>query len=102
MIAKIMKGVAPGQEAREKERDKTTEMDGGALEAWQHADKTREEEREKRQQLQQHPKPKLQPKLQPARKPKSARTPVRRWQTVLPRAKSQRAPIGPGTAPTAG
>jgi len=28
MIAKIMKGVASGQEAREKERDETAEMDG--------------------------------------------------------------------------
>jgi hypothetical protein len=42
MIAKVMKGVAPGQEAREKERDETARMDGGGLEASQHADTTQE------------------------------------------------------------
>jgi len=40
MIAKVMKGVAPGQEAREKERHQTTMMDHGELEASQHADTT--------------------------------------------------------------
>jgi hypothetical protein len=42
IIAKIMKGVGPGQEAREKERDKTARMDGGGLEASQHADTPQE------------------------------------------------------------
>jgi hypothetical protein len=106
MIAKIMKGVAPGQEAREKERDETAGLDSGGLEASQHADTTREEEPEKLQQLQQQPKPKLQlklhPKLQPAPKPKSAPTPARQWVTVRPRANSQTAPVGPGSAPMAG
>jgi len=106
MIARIMKGVASGHEARENERDETAGMDGGGLEASQHADTTREEEPEKRQQLQQQPKPKLQLKLQPkpqrAPKPKSAPTPARWWETFPPRAKSQRAPVGPGPAPTAG
>jgi len=106
MIAKIMKGVASGQEVREKERDETAGTDGGGLQASQHADTTREEEPEKRQQLQQQPKPKLQlklqPKPQPAPKPKSAPTPARRWETVPPRAESQRAPVGPGPAPTVG
>jgi len=40
MIAKVMEGVAPGQEAREKERDKTSKLDGGGREASQHADTT--------------------------------------------------------------
>ena len=65
MIAKVVKGVAPGQEAREKERDKTASMDGGGLEASQHADTTQEGGPEKHQQLQQQPKPRLQLKLQP-------------------------------------
>ena len=42
MIAKVMKGVGPGHEAREEERDKTAGMDGGGLEASQHADTTQE------------------------------------------------------------
>ena len=75
------------------------------------ADTTREEGPEERQQPQQQlpkPKPKLQlklqPKPQPVPKPKSAPTPTpaRRWETFPPRAKSQRAPVGPGLAPTAG
>jgi len=108
MIAKTMKGVAQGQEGREreKERQMTARTDRGGLEALQHADTTREEEPEKRQQLQQQPKPKLQlkrqPIPQPVPRPKSAPTPTRRWETVQPRAKSQRAPVGPGPAPTAG
>ena len=65
MIAKVVKGVAPGQEAREEERDKTASMDGGGLEASQHADTTQEGGPEKHQQLQQQPKPRLQLKLQP-------------------------------------
>jgi len=81
-IAKIMKGVASGKEARKKERDETAWKDGGALEASQHADTTRDDEPEKRQQLQQQLKPelqlKLQPKPQPAPKPKLAPTPARR------------------------
>jgi len=49
MIAKVMKGVAPGQEGREKQRAKTVNMDGGGLEASQHADTTQEGGSEKRQ-----------------------------------------------------
>jgi len=106
MIAKVVKGVAPGQEAREKERDKTARMDGGGLEASQHAATTQEGGPEKHQQLLQQPKPRLQLKLQPnpqhEPKPKSAPTPARRWETVPPCAQSQRAPVGPGPAPTDG
>jgi len=108
MIGKTMKGVAQGQEVREREREMTVRTDGGGLEASQHADTTREEGPEERQQPQQQPKPKpklqlkLQPKPQPVPKPKSAPTPARRWETVPPQAKSQRAPVGPGPAPTAG
>jgi hypothetical protein len=40
MIVKITKGVAPPQEARQKERDETERMDGGGLETSQHADTT--------------------------------------------------------------
>jgi hypothetical protein len=65
MIANVMKGVAPGQVAREKQRDKTARMDGGGLEALQHADRTQEGGPEKHQQLQQQSKPRLQLKLQP-------------------------------------
>jgi len=86
--AKLMNGVEPGQEGREKDRGVTVGTDGGGLEASHHADTTREEGREKRQQLQQQPKPKLQlklqPKPQPAPKLKSATTHVRRWATVPP------------------
>jgi len=78
MIAKAMTEVAPSQEVREKAREKTARMDGGGLEASQHADMTQEVRPEKRQQLQQQLKPKLQltlqPKPQPAPKPKSAPT----------------------------
>jgi hypothetical protein len=106
MIAKVVKGVAPGQEAREKERDKTARMDGGGLEASQHADTTQEGGPEKHQQLQQQPKPRLQLKLQPKPqhepKPKSAPTPARWWETVPPRAQSHRAPVGRDPALTAG
>jgi hypothetical protein len=43
MIANVMKGVAPGQEVRKKEREITTRMHGGGLEVSQHADATQEE-----------------------------------------------------------
>ena len=112
MIAKTMKGVAQGHEEREREREVTARTDSGGLEASKHADTTREEGPEERQQPQQQPKPKpklqlkLQPTPQPAPKPKSALTPARRWETVPPRAKSQRTRVspgpGPGPAPTAG
>jgi len=108
MIAKVMNGVAPGQEAREKERDKTAWMDGGGLEASQLTDTTQEGGPEERQQLRQQPKRslplKLQPKLQhePKPKPKSAPTAARHWETVPARTQSQRAPIGPGESSTAG
>jgi len=42
MIVKVMKGVAPSQEARENERDKTVGMDTRGLEASQHVDTTQE------------------------------------------------------------
>ena len=105
MIAKTMKGVVQGQEGREREREMTARTDSGGLEASQHTDTTREEGPEERQHLPQQPKPKpklqltLQPKLQPAPKPESAPTPARRWETITPRATSQRAPVGPGPAP---
>jgi len=118
MIAKTMKGVAHGQEEREREREVTARTDGGGLEASQHADTTRDDGPKERQQPQQQQQPKPRPKLQlklqqkpqPVPKPKSAPTPTpaRRWETVPPRAKSQRAPVGPspgpgpGPAPTAG
>ena len=114
MIEKTMKGVAQGQEGREREREMTARTDGRGLEASQHADTMREEGPEERQLPQQKPKPKpklqlnLQPRMQPAPKHRSAPTPARRWETVSPRAKSQRAPVspgpdaGPGPTPTAG
>jgi len=81
MIAKVVQGVAPSKEAREKERDKTAKMDGSGLEASQHADTTQEGGPEKRQQLQQQLKPKLllklQPKPQHEPKPKLAPAPAR-------------------------
>jgi len=40
MITKVMERVVPGQGTREYERDKTASMDGGGLEALQHADTT--------------------------------------------------------------
>jgi len=107
-IAKFMKGVAPGQEVRKKEREMTARMDCGGLEASQHADTMREEGPQKCQQLQQQPKSKLQlklqPKLQPTPKHRSSPTHARWWETVPLRTKSRRAPIGPrpGPAPTAG
>jgi len=80
IITKFMKGVAPGQEAREEGRDKTARMNGGWLEASQHADTMQEGGPEKHQQLQQQPKPRLKLKLQPKPlyepKPKSAPTPT--------------------------
>jgi len=105
MIAKVMIGVAPGQEVREKERDKTAGMDGRGLEASQHADTTQEGGPEKRQRLQQQLETrmplKVQPKPQQRPKPKLAPTPAERWDTVPPRTQSQRAPIGPGGSSTA-
>ena len=81
----------------------TEKMDGGGLEASQHADTTQEGGAEKCQQLQQQPKPKLLLKLQPnpqhEPKLKLALAPARRWQTVPPWAQSQRAPVGPGPGP---
>jgi hypothetical protein len=65
MITNVMNGVASGQEAREKHRDKTAGMDGGELEASQHADTTQEGGPEERQQLQQQPKTRLPLKVQP-------------------------------------
>jgi len=110
MIAKVMKGVAPGQDATERERDKTATMAGGGQKASQHANTTPEERREMRELQQQQPKPelllRLQPQLQHQPKPKLALAPARRWGTILPWAQSQRAPVGPGQspgpAPTAG
>jgi len=100
MIVKVMQGVAPGQEAREKERDKTAGMDGRGLKALQHADTTEEGGPGKREQLQQQPKPGLplilQRKLQHQTKPKSAPTSATRWETVPPRTQSQRGHISPG------
>jgi len=65
MIAKVRNAVAPGQEAKEKERDKTAGMDGGGLEASQHVDTMQAGGSERRQQLQQQPKPRLPLKVQP-------------------------------------
>jgi hypothetical protein len=105
MITKVKKGVAPGQEGREKERDETTGMEGVGLEASQHADTTEEGGPEKHQQLQQKPRPRLpfksQPKSQHEPKPKSSLTPAKQWETVPPGTQSQRAPIGPGGPSTA-
>jgi len=85
-------------------------MDGGGLEASQHADTKQQGGPEQRQQLQQQPNPqlllKLHPKLQHKPKPKLAPAPARRCGTIPPRAQSQEAPVdpgpGPGPAPTAG
>jgi hypothetical protein len=63
MIAKVMKGVAPSQEARHIEREMTARMDGGGREASQHADTMQDEGPETCQQLQQQPNPKLKIKL---------------------------------------
>ena len=106
MIAMVMSGVAACQEGSGKETEMTARTDGGGLEASLHAATTRDKGQEKRQHLQQQPKPKpqlkLQPNPQPTPKPKSAHTPARQWETVPPRAKSQRAPIGPGRGPGPG
>jgi len=112
IIAKTMKGVAEGQEEREREREVTARTDGGGLEASQHADTTREDRLKERQQPQQQQQPKPRPKLRlkpqqkprPVPKPKSAATPTpaRWWETVPPRAKSQRAPVGPSPGPGPG
>ena len=104
MIANIMKGVAPGQEARKKERDQTARMDGGELEASQNSETPQGGGPEKRQQLQQQPKPRLPLKVQPTQqhepRPKSAHTPARWRGKVKRRTQSQRAPIGPGGSST--
>jgi len=65
MMVKIMKAVAPGEEARKQERDETARLDGGGLEASQHADTPQEGGPENGQQLQQQPKPRLPLKVQP-------------------------------------
>jgi len=100
IIVKVLKRVAPGQEARERESDESTRMDGRGLEASQHADTRQEGGPEMCQQLQQQPKPRLplkvEPKPQQEPKPNSAPTPARRWETVPPRIQRQRAPIGAG------
>jgi len=99
-------GAAPGQEVRDKERDKSARLDGGGLEASRHADTTQERKPKKRQQVQQQPKAKLQPKLQPQLqsepKPKSAATPTRRWEAVQSQPRTQKASAGPGPAPMTG
>jgi len=103
MIAKAMKEVVLGLEVREKGKEKIAMMDGWGLEASHLADTMLEKGQEMRQQLPQQPKPKLQLKLQPTPKPapepKPARTPARGWETVTPRAQSQREPVGPGPGP---
>lgn len=65
MIAKLIKGVALGQEATEKERVMTAAMEKRGLVVSQDADTTQEGAVEQGQQLQQQPKPKLPVKLQP-------------------------------------
>jgi len=86
MIAKIMKGVAPGQEAGEEESDKAAGMDCEGLEASPHADTTLQGEPEKRQQEQQQPKLSLplnvplKPQFKP--EPTSAPTLACFWETV--------------------
>jgi len=42
VIVMVINGVAPAQEESEKDRDKTAKMDGGGLEATQHADTPQE------------------------------------------------------------
>jgi len=63
--AKVLKGVAPCQDARDEHRGKTAKMDGGGLEDSHDADTTQERGPEKHQQLQQWLKSKLLLKLQP-------------------------------------
>jgi outer membrane biosynthesis protein TonB len=81
MITLVMKVIAAGQKAREKETEKTVKTDSGGLAALQHVDTTQEGGPESCQQLQQQPKPKpklqlkLQPKPQHKPKPKSTPTP---------------------------
>jgi len=82
IIGKVIEGVAPGEEVREKERDKTARMESGGLEASQQAHSTQERGPEKLQKLEQQPKPRLwlELQLEPQRqlKPKSVPTPARR------------------------
>jgi hypothetical protein len=54
MIGKTMKGVAQGQELKEREREVTARTDGEGLEASQHAVTIRVEGPDGRQQPQQH------------------------------------------------
>jgi len=100
MIAESMNGVPYGLEGIERERPMTARTDSGELEASQHAETKRELEPAKCQQLLQQLMPKLQLTLQPkpqlAHKPRSAPTAAREWETVQHRARSQRAPSGPG------
>jgi len=81
-------------------------MDGGGVEALQHANTMQEGGPEMRQQLQLQLKPRLQLKLHPQLhhkpKPKSAPTSVRQWEPVPLRANGQMAPVAPGPAPMAG
>lgn len=58
MITLVMKVIAAGQKAREKETEKTVKTDSGGLAALQHVDTTQEGGPESCQQLQQQPKPK--------------------------------------------
>jgi len=105
-IAKALKKEEPGQEVREKETANTSGMDGGGLEALQHADRMQDEGPEKRQHLQQQPKCrqelKLQLQPQHERRPKSPPTSASWWETVPPRSKSQKMTAGPGPVPMAG
>jgi len=103
MIAKTTQRVAQCHEERETQKQMNVRTDGGELEASQHANMMPGEKSMKRLQLQQHPTPKLQLKLQsqpqPAPKPQSTPTPARQWETVPPRAKIRRAPVGRGADP---
>jgi len=64
MIGMITKGVAQGQEERERERKVTARTDGGGVEDSPHADTIREEGPKDREQPQQQQQPKPRPKLQ--------------------------------------
>lgn len=90
----------PARHSRKKSKDC---RDGQGLEALQYADTPPEEGPDERQQLQQQWKPKqqlkLQPQLHPAAKPMLTPTHTRCWETVPPRAQSQRAANGLGVSP---
>jgi len=64
MIANIIQGVPPGQEARKKDKGETARMDGGELYASQHAYTPQVGGPAKCQQLQQQLKPRLSVKVQ--------------------------------------